>query len=321
MRVGQNPAKFVNQVAQPQRITVAVVTYIPFLGGYYAQSLDVLKTCLQSIWDNSDLPYDLLVFDNASCAETRQFLTHALEEGKIQFLWLADKNIGKAGAWNIIFGGAPGEIIAYADSDVYFYPGWLSGLVNALETFPQAGMITGMPLGGPTELSTSTIRWAQSNPDVQLQEGCILSWEDYWRHTRSLGKEEAEARELYRSHQDWLLTYQGQEWLAGAGHFQFIAYRKVLQSVLPIPSKRPMGQVMALDSAINEHGYLRLSTRKWWVQHLGNTLNGLILTQSLPSKAERNPAKPARTIWKWTPLRKALFWVYHKTFDLLYRQG
>ncbi|MGB9639405.1 MAG: hypothetical protein ACPL4H_00735, partial [Anaerolineales bacterium] len=61
MRVGQNPAKFVNQVAQPKRITVALVTYIPFLGGYYTQSLEVLKTCLQSIWDHTDVPYDLLV--------------------------------------------------------------------------------------------------------------------------------------------------------------------------------------------------------------------------------------------------------------------
>ena len=46
MRKGQNPAKFVKQVAQPQRITVAVLNYIPFLSGFYAQTLDVLKTCL-----------------------------------------------------------------------------------------------------------------------------------------------------------------------------------------------------------------------------------------------------------------------------------
>ncbi|MFZ5807984.1 MAG: glycosyltransferase family A protein [Chloroflexota bacterium] len=319
MRVGQNPAKFVTQVAQPAKITVAIVTYIPFLGGYYAQSLEVLKVCLNSVWENTDLPYDLLIFDNASCAEARQFLLDAHAKGQIQFLWLSDKNIGKAGAWNLLFPSAPGDIVAYADSDVYFFPGWLSSLVQVLEAFPRVGMVTGMPLGGPPELSTSTLEWARGEPQASLQEGRIQSWEDYWRHARSLGKSEDEARQLYDEHQDILLTYRGQKMLVGAGHFQFAAYRKVLQEVVPLPSKRPMGQVMALDAAINEKGYLRLSTPQWWVQHLGNTLEGMPQVQNRQPLlvSPRQRAKPA--LRKWAPLRKVLFWIYHKTFDLLYR--
>ncbi len=42
MRVGQNPAKFVNQVARPERITVAVLNYIPFISGFYAEMPEVL---------------------------------------------------------------------------------------------------------------------------------------------------------------------------------------------------------------------------------------------------------------------------------------
>jgi hypothetical protein len=30
MRIGQNPAKYVKEVAKPERITVAVGNYIPF---------------------------------------------------------------------------------------------------------------------------------------------------------------------------------------------------------------------------------------------------------------------------------------------------
>ena len=74
MRKGQNPAKFVDRVAKPERITVAVLNYIPFISGFYAQTLDVLKTCLNSIWAATDLPYDLLVFDNGSCQEAIDFL-------------------------------------------------------------------------------------------------------------------------------------------------------------------------------------------------------------------------------------------------------
>ena len=108
MRVGQNPAKSVKYVAQPKKVTVAVIAYIPTLGGYYAQSLDVLKVCLNSIWENTGIPYDLMVFDNASCPEARIYLHEMHSQGKIQYLVLSEKNIGKAGAWNFVFGAVPG---------------------------------------------------------------------------------------------------------------------------------------------------------------------------------------------------------------------
>jgi hypothetical protein len=50
MRIGQNPAKFIGKVAQPERITVAVLNYIPFQAGFYAELLDVLKANLSRQW-------------------------------------------------------------------------------------------------------------------------------------------------------------------------------------------------------------------------------------------------------------------------------
>ncbi len=49
MRVGHNPARFIENVAQPAEITVAVVNCIPFLSGYYEQSLEVLKVVVESL--------------------------------------------------------------------------------------------------------------------------------------------------------------------------------------------------------------------------------------------------------------------------------
>ncbi|HEX9028114.1 MAG TPA: glycosyltransferase family A protein [Anaerolineales bacterium] len=319
MRIGQNPAKFVDHVVQPQKITVAVVSYIPFLGGYYAESLDVLQTCLQSIWEHTDLPYDLLVFDNASCPEVRRYLQEAQQQGRIQYLVLSEQNIGKGGAWNFIFGAAPGEIIAYADSDIYFYPGWLPALVQVLETFPEAGMVTGVPLWSPEEFSTATLEWAGRHPEAALERGAFLPWEDYWRHSRSLGTEEAKARAHFGSRQDIRLTYQGQPYYVGAGHFQFVARRSVLQSALPIPSDRPMGQVRSLDSALNAKGYLRLSTSRWWAQHLGNSLQGFTPAQDGSRPTETSRPSRSGGLWAWKPLRRMLVWLYNKTFDILYR--
>lgn len=115
MRVGQNPAKFVKEVAKPARVTVAVLNYIPFLSGFYAQALDVLKVSLNSLCQNTPEEHDLLVFDNGSCAEVQDYLLAERRAGHIQYLLLSEKNLGKGGAWNMILAGAPGEIIAYAD--------------------------------------------------------------------------------------------------------------------------------------------------------------------------------------------------------------
>jgi cellulose synthase/poly-beta-1,6-N-acetylglucosamine synthase-like glycosyltransferase len=157
MRVGQNPAKYVKDVTKPARITVAVLNYVPFLSGFYAEMLDVLKACLNSIWENTDLPYDLLVFDNGSCGDVKQYLLDEYEGGHIQHLFLSEKNLGKGGAWNIILGGAPGELIVYTDNDCYFRPGWLSRSVQILETFPKVGMVTARPFRTNPDFYTASI--------------------------------------------------------------------------------------------------------------------------------------------------------------------
>ena len=151
MRKGQNPAKFAKAVARAERITVALLNYIPFLSGFYAETLDVLKVCLESLRRDAGLPFDLMVFDNGSCAEARDFLVAEKAAGRIQYLILSDKNVGKGGAWNVMLPGAPGEIISYTDSDVLFSPAWLKRSVEILEVFPDTGMVTARPFRTPPE--------------------------------------------------------------------------------------------------------------------------------------------------------------------------
>jgi len=273
MRKGQNPAKFVKQVAQPQRITVAVLNYIPFLSGFYAQTLDVLKTNLGSIWQNSDLPYDLLVFDNGSCQEAIDFLTEAQDAGKIQTLILSEKNMGKGGAWNIMLNAAPGEIIAYTDNDAYFYPGWLSKSVQVLETFPKVGMVTSRPFRTPPEFYSQTVAWAQNTPGVTLERGQFIPWEAFRAFDMSLGTPEDEVRKRYDETEDVRLTYQGLTAQAGASHWQFVAYKSVLQQFLPFSMDRPMGQVRQLDQRMNDAGYLRLMPVELLAQNMSNRLD------------------------------------------------
>ena len=328
MRIGQNPAKFVESIPQPARVTVAIISYIPFLSGYYAQSLDVFKACLNSLWAHSDLPYDLLVFDNASCMEVRTWLSEQHEAGKIQYLVLAEKNLGKVAAWNFVFAAAPGEIIAYADADIYFEQGWLSTLVSILDAYPHAGMVTGIPMWSPAQFSTTTVEWAEKTDGVTLERGKLLAWEDYWKHAQSLGQSEEEAQENFEKQVDQRVTIQrfsvsanqqsainNQQFFIGAGHFQFVACKSILQEVIPIPADKPMGQVRRLDVAINERGYLRLSTPEWWVRHMGN-----VLPEDVGGEMRQQTATPPRVKVLRGPMRRVVQWVYHKAFDLLYKE-
>jgi hypothetical protein len=323
MRVGQNPAKSVQGVPQPADVTVAVVVYIPFLGGYYEHGLEVLKVCLESIIANTDMPFDLMVFDNASCSEVQEYLLGLQASGGIQYLTLSDKNVGKVGAWNYLVGAAPGKYIAYADSDVFHYPGWLTPMIEVLEMFPNTGMVTGLPILAPEAKSSATIAWAEGTPEIKYERGQLLSWEDFWRHGGTLGNSEEDTRQFYDDHPIVRVEVGGKQYYAGAAHFQFVARKEIISQFFPLQADRPMGQVRQLDDAINQAGYLRLSTPDFLVQHIGNQLpddrSGLGIREFL----EAPPAgklSPQRSFWDLKIVQKVLWWVYSKSFDILYRR-
>jgi hypothetical protein len=317
MRVGHNPARFVEKVAQPAEITVTVVNCIPFLSGYYKQSLDVLKAVVESLNNSREpaRPYDVMLFDNHSCAEVRAYLREAYDQGKIQYLVLSDTNIGKIGAWNFMFGAAAGKYIVFTDGDVSFRPGWLFASLELFETFPNVGMVTARPFRMPKKYSTATIEWAQNQENnVVLEEGSLLDWETVWEHGRSIGESEKKAYESYLIGRDLRLTYQGKTAYIGAGHFQFMTRRDLLLRIIPFPSEQPMRGERALDIAINENRYLRLSTIEPFVSHMGNCLpESIQVTGSAPKK------KSLLKRLLWLPLvRNVLLWVNNQIFRLYF---
>ena len=310
MRIGQNPAKFVGDVHKPERITVAVLTYIPFLSGYFATYLEVVKACLNSVWENTELPYDLMVFDNGSCKELVDYLVDAQEQGRIQYLILSKENLGKGGAWNAIFSAAPGEIIAYSDSDALFYSGWLSRAQEILENFPRAGMVTSRPFRTRERLMTATLEWAEQTADAELEIGNFIPWEAFREFDMSLGQEEAHVRARYEDTQDYRITYRGLSAHIGASHWQFVAKKNVLQQYLPFAMDRPMGQVLTLDEHINDDGYLRLMTSDPLAMNMSNSVNPVPTI----SKKGRQSRSVRRHVLDFGPVRRGLLWFYDRVF-------
>ncbi len=316
MRKGQNPAKFVNAVAKPERITVALLNYIPFLSGFYAETLDVLKICLETMRTDPGLPFDLMVFDNGSCAEVRDYLVNEKEDGRIQYLILSEKNVGKGGAWNVILPGAPGEIISYADSDVLFSPRWLERSVEILETFPKVGMVTARPFRTPPEFYSRTLSWAKRADGARIEQGQFIPWETFLEFNLSLGQSEEENRKVYTETRDWRISYKGVTAFAGGSHWQFTAFKSVLQKFLPFEMERPMGQVRQLDKFVNDAGFLRLMVSDPLAMNMSNTVGNL--RAGLKGGKQPGDRSMAKRVLELGPIKKILLAVYNKIFNWYY---
>jgi hypothetical protein len=341
-RIGINPARGKFSDYHPARMSVCLITYIPDESGYFEQRLQVLKLVFASLEAHTTRPYDLLVFDNGSCPTVIQYLQSLKDDGLIDFLILSQQNIGKIGALRLLFQAAPGEIIAYSDDDIFFYPGWLEAHLNILENFPQAGMVSGVPVrnaAGHARKSLDQLK-EQTGKEflVSFERRIPDEWESDW--AISTGRDPQNHLTGTKHIQDMLIQRRDNqgaiqcEAIGSANHFQFAGWRNRLLEALPDQwSGKLMGAMIELDEAVDQAGYLRLSTTQRFVRHMGNTISPDLLktAQSLnlsttnlqgdnqgaiSAESRRQRKRPA--ILRIPGSRRVLSWVYHRLFKILY---
>ncbi|MBK9239161.1 MAG: glycosyltransferase family 2 protein [Acidobacteria bacterium] len=326
MRVGSNPNKEGTSSYLPARVTICVLVCIPTLTDYHAHRLDVLKLCLDSIVKHTDVPYDLLVLDNGSCDEVVDFLRSLRDQGVIRFLLLSSGNVGMAGAYRLMFGAAPGEVVAYCDDDILFYPGWLQAHLAILDSFPRVGMVSGVPIRHQFRYGNRYLaQYLLDFPNVAAKTGHFIpdEWErDFFASVTGPPRVESTLNRIRAAHTEVVLEHQGLRAYSTATHFQFLAPKAVI--IQGLGTDWPAGLMTGdqeMDERIDALGYARLSTFGRYVRHIGNVItpefrNSLIelgLAQGLqawtpPSRIFLGLARPLRALVRLA--RRLRNWVY-----------
>lgn len=332
-RIGMNPARHRATSYRPARITVGMLVYLPHQEGYFEHRLDVVKLSLASLIRHTDLEYDLMVFDNASCSEMKAHLHELQQQGVLRYLLSSSENIGKRSALRLMAGAAPGEVLAYADDDTFFYPGWLSAHIALLDGFPNVGMVSGSPERTNFDHATaSTVRFGQDDAETQLSLGRRIpdAWERDW--AIALGKDPDEFLAQVSQMDEIVLTRRGLEAYGTACHNQFVAPRAVMHTFLGGAwSGRLMGGMTDFDNAVDEAGLLRLTTVDRTTRLIGNVVSPTMEAEArrLGVEAHGQPwgrfvstRRPALTRFLlWGPVRRILQGLYNRLFWLLSGQS
>jgi glycosyltransferase involved in cell wall biosynthesis len=325
-RYGISPARGRTTSYRPAQVTACVLTYIPELEGFYRHRMEVLRVCLESLIANTKEPYDLLVFDNGSCAEAVDYLQSLKRDGKIDILLLSAKNLGKIGALQVMFHAAPGELVAYCDDDILFYPRWLGAQLTVYDTFPKAGLVSGSPVRNAVHhASESNRKFVETSPPgLQVSQGRWIpeEWERDW--AISTGRDPEKYLAETKDQLDVRLTFNGVDAYPAANHFQYLAPKEVLVKALPEDwTGQLMGHMIELEEAIDRQGVLRLSTTERYVRHLGNVVSGEIAGEArLMGIDVESKSFSRRENHRWIyiipGMRRVLNWIYGKLYELLY---
>lgn len=114
---------------RPPRVSVVIPTW---------NGEDLLCAALESLVRQSWQDFEVVVVDNGSTDGTHEVL--ASEHPEVRLIELGE-NRGFAAAVNAGIEAAAGEIVVLMNNDTEAAPGWLEGLVMAMEANPEAGSI------------------------------------------------------------------------------------------------------------------------------------------------------------------------------------
>ena len=244
------------------------VTHLPNFEGYHQERFEVVKTSLTTMRENAGLDCQILIWDNGSCQEFRDWL---LNEYKPEYVVLSN-NVGLSNARaGLIRMLPPDVILGVADDDMYYYPDWFKAQVELMNYFPNVGQVSGYPVRTQMRWGNKrTLEWARKVAVVE--EGGFIPAEWDRDYCTSIGRDYEWHKKQTENDWDYRITYRGVQAYAFAHHCQFICKVKLLANLMSFTTEA-MSDDKPFDWAVDNTGMLRLTTINRYTRHIGNVLD------------------------------------------------
>ena len=267
MRTEMNPNRRTKADGYAPYIASSVV-HLPNFEGYHEQRFEVVKTSLTTMRENAGLDCQILIWDNGSCQEFRNWL---LNEYKPDYVVLSN-NVGLSNARaGLIRMLPPDVILGVADDDMYYYPDWFKAQVELMKYFPNVGQVSGYPVRTQMRWGNKrTLEWARKVAIVE--EGSFIPAEWDRDYCTSIGRDYEWHKKQTENDWDYRITYRGVQAYAFAHHCQFICKVKLLANLMRFTTEA-MSDDKPFDWAVDNTGMLRLTTINRYTRHIGNVLD------------------------------------------------
>lgn len=273
MRTGLNPQKNEKKIVLTTHHRIIVVVYIPNEEGFYENSFEVFKTCLNSLVSTINSNAAITVINNGSYKKVTDFLNLYFEEKKIDSLISYNTNIGKIDALIGAARGAREKYITLTDSDILFVTGWQENVEEIFTKFSNVGSVSPIPVREALYFGTSSVL-----KQILLRR---------IKYKRIPIPENFDAYNKYLGSINWNLeTKEDKKWNVvesndckanvGSGHQVLTIDRDILFKHVPTnPCLTLVGGTSEndyVDFPIDKSNKLRLATYHNYAFHMGNKL-------------------------------------------------
>lgn len=271
MRLGSNPQKQERKIKGTTNHRVIVVVFIPNEEGFYKDSFDVFRLCIDSLIATLHSNAAITVVNNGSNPKVVAFLNQYSVEKKIDTLISHNTNIGKIDALIGAARGAREKYITLADSDILFVQGWQQKVEEVFSVFPNVGSVSPIPIRKGLYAGTSSVLKQILLRKLKFKFIPIPeNYNDYNKFLESInwGIET-------QPDKNWpVIEKNGIRAVIGSAHQVLTIDRDILFTTTPsTPSFTLVGNNSEhnyVDVPIDMAGKLRLSTYNNFAFHMGN---------------------------------------------------
>ncbi|MRX67896.1 Glycosyl transferase family 2 [Flavobacterium resistens] len=273
MRIGWNPQKSEKKILLNTHHRIIVVVYIPSEEGFYENSFEVFKTCLNSLISTINSDAAITVVNNGSYQKVSDYLNLYLKEKKIDTLISHNQNIGKIDALIGAARGAREKYLTLTDSDILFTTGWQEKTKEIFANFPNVGAVSPIPVRKGLYFGTSSVLKQILLRRIKFKRIAIPeNFDAYNKYLSSINWDLED-----RNDNKWNVVESNNcKANIGSGHQVLTIDRDILFKTVPTnPSLTLVGGSSEndyVDFPIDKAKKLRLSTYNNHAFHMGNKL-------------------------------------------------